>query len=110
MGIVFAVLILLGIVIYLLGLLDRRTAASEEPPVRSDTASSLLPQPAGPSVSPQIVAVIGAALALAQSEVEGAATALAGARAGEAAPAGWYASGLTRQMASRSRPAIRRSR
>ena len=116
MGVVFFVLILLSVAIYLLRLLDQRTAASEEPAVRAETASSTLPRapepvvssPSEASVSPQIVAVIGAALALAQAETE-AAVGVVGRTTGPGT-AGWYGAGLARQMASHNRSAIRRSR
>jgi Na+-transporting methylmalonyl-CoA/oxaloacetate decarboxylase gamma subunit len=111
MGVVFLVLIVLSLVIYGLGKLDQRTGVA----VASQPMSSTTPVSAAPvsDISPQVVAAIGVALAMAQGEagIAGSTAVSSSAqRVGGTMPAGWVSSGLARQMATRARGSIRRNR
>jgi Na+-transporting methylmalonyl-CoA/oxaloacetate decarboxylase gamma subunit len=111
MGVVFLVLIVLSLVIYGLGKLDQRTGVA----VTSQPMSGATPVSAAPAsdISPQVVAAIGVALAMAQGETDPADSTASSTSAhlpGGPMPAGWLSSGLARQMATRARGSIRRNR
>jgi len=109
MGVVFLVLVILSVAIYGLGKLDQMTGSVAE--AKPETKS--IPATHGSDVSPEVIAVIGVALAMAQGE-SSASRVPGGAHnadsPGDPMPADWLSSGLSRQMASRSRESVRRNR
>ncbi len=106
MGVVFVVLALLLIVIQSLGLLDRVIAR------RQSAAATAAPAPAAPAaaeaspgVAGHIVAVITAALALAEAEARPAPRVARADAGGTIAVDSWAQAGRRRQMDARGRPA-----
>ena len=97
----FIVLILLGLVIYALGRLDRRseTAGEAEPVAQASAPAAGAPVAADTGVSPDVVAAIAVAMALAESESGAGPRATAPSTAG----ASWLQVGRARQL-SATRP------
>jgi Na+-transporting methylmalonyl-CoA/oxaloacetate decarboxylase gamma subunit len=107
MGVVFVVLALLLIVIQSLGLLDRviarrQSAAAAPTPAAAEPAEAA---GASPGVAGHIVAVITAALALAEAEARPASGVARADAGGTIAVDSWAQAGRRRQMDARGRPA-----
>ncbi len=107
MGVVFVALIGLQLSIYLIAAADRWATAREQDP--GSEANGAPAPPTAPAadlqVTPDVIAAIGAALALA--EAESAPSALTPAGAGRVGTS-WVQSGRLRQMTGRTGTAIER--